>query len=54
MPKIDAVKSKNCAITMQTPAAMSWSSLMYREVKAKAVAVAKLLTAVALSIVLLH
>lgn len=46
---MDAAKSKNCAIAIRTPAVMSWSSLMIREVKAKAVATMKQPTAKAFS-----
>lgn len=49
MPNMLAVSSKNCAMTMQTPAAMSCCSLMAREIKAKAVATIKLPTATAFS-----
>ena len=35
---MDAVSSRNCAITVQLPAATSWSSLMYNEMKAKTTA----------------
>lgn len=50
MPRIEAAKTKNCAITKSTFAAMSCSSLMRSEVKAKAAAVVKDATAKALSI----
>lgn len=53
MPRIEAAKTKNCAITKSTFAAMSCSSLMRSEVKAKAAAVVKDATAKALSIRLL-
>lgn len=35
---MDAVRSRNCAMTVQFPAATSWSSLMYNEMKAKTTA----------------
>lgn len=35
---MDAVSSRNCAMTVQFPAATSWSSLMYNEMKAKTTA----------------
>ena len=53
MPRIEAAKTKNCAITKITFAAMSCSSLMRSEVKAKAAAVVKDATAKALSMRLL-
>ena len=46
---MDAANSKNCAIAIKTPAVMSWSSLMIREVKAKAVATTQQPTAIAYS-----
>ena len=52
MPKIEAVKRRNWATTMQTPAAMSCDSLIISDVNAKAVAAMKLLTAVARSMIL--
>lgn len=45
MPRIVAVKVRNWAQQIITFAAMSWSSLIKREVKAKATAVVKLPTA---------
>ena len=40
-----AVSNKNCAHIMITPPAMSWSSLMTKEVNAKTTAAKKLLIA---------
>lgn len=45
MPKMVAVSVKNCAHIISTPAAMSWSSLITKLVKAKATAAKKLHTA---------
>ena len=45
MPKMVAVSVKNCAHIISTPAAMSWSLLITKLVKAKATAAKKLHTA---------
>lgn len=49
---MDAVSSRNCAITVQLPAATSWSSLMYNEMKAKTTAAINEETAIVYSAVL--
>ena len=35
---MDAVSSRNCAMTVQFPAATSWSSLIYNDINAKTTA----------------
>lgn len=50
MPKMDAVSSRNCAMMVQFPAAISCSSLIASETKAKITATMKEVTAVRYSI----
>lgn len=45
MPKMDAVRSRNWAMTEQLPAATSWASEIASDAKAKATAATKLATA---------
>lgn len=53
MPKIDAVSKRNCAMTVQLPAAISWPSSMISAVKANITAAMKDATAILFSTVLL-
>lgn len=48
---MEAVSSRNWAITVQLPAATSWSSLMYNEMKAKTTAAINEETAIVYSAV---
>lgn len=50
MPKMDAVSSRNCAMMVQFPAAISCASLIASETKAKITATMKEVTAVRYSI----
>lgn len=50
MPKMDAVSSRNCAMMVQFPAAISCASLIANETKAKITATMKEVTAVRYSI----
>lgn len=50
MPKMDAVSSRNCAMMVQFPAAISCASLIVSETKAKMTATMKEVTAVRYSI----
>lgn len=50
MPKMDAVSSRNCAMMVQFPAAISCASLIASETKAKMTATMKEVTAVRYSI----
>ena len=46
MPKMEAVRSRNCAMMVQLPAATSWASEIERETNAKITATTKEVTAI--------